>query len=218
MIKMATVFISYETTTGLEFAKHLQRALRKHNISSFVARADINFGKKDPTRIIQSNLEDCRFFVPVFTITAFKSPEVRKEFLQARKLEKHLIPCVKEGLEKYIEKEFKEILDFQYVTFETKEDLANAIVETILKREILHYKDSLRRLKEPVTRRDLIDSLLTDLIFTRDEIYFWLTDPDIDPNEEYVFRTPIKVLERRKQEELDRIKKDIIDHGFTPIE
>jgi len=59
---------------------------------------------------------------------------------------------------------------------------------------------------------------LGDLIFTRDEIYFWLTEPDVDPNQQYVFRTPIKVLERRKREELQKIKKDIIDHRFTPIE
>ncbi len=143
---------------------------------------------------------------------------MRKEFLLAKKLDKYLIPCVKEGLENYVEKGFKEILDFQYATFETKEDLANTVVETILKEEISRYKDSLRRLKEPITRKDLVDSLLGDLIFTRDEIYFWLTEPDVDPNQQYVFRTPIKVLEKRKREELQKIKKDIIDHGFTPIE
>lgn len=214
---MAIVFISYETTTGLEFAKHLQKALRKHDISSFVARADIDFGK-DPSQTIRQNLEECRFFVPILTITALKSPEVRKEFLLAKKLEKCIIPCVKEGLEDYVEKEFKEILDFQYAKFETKEDLANSMVETILNREILHYKNSLRRLKEPVTRKDLVDSLLSELIFVRDEIYFWLTEPDVDPNQEYVFRTPIAVLEKRKREELQKIKKDITDHGFIPIE
>ena len=214
---MVIVFISYETTTGLEFAKHLQKALGKHDISSFVARADIDFGK-DPSQIIRQNLEECRFFVPILTITALKSSEVRKEFLLAKKSEKYIIPCLKEGLEDYVEKEFKEILDFQYATFQTKEDLANTVVETILNREILHYKDSLRRLKEPVTRKDLVDSLLGELIFTRDEIYFWLTEPNVDPNQEYVFRTPIAVLEKRKQEELQKIKKDITDHGFTPIE
>jgi len=74
---MAIVFVSYETTTGLEFAKHLQKALRKHDISSFVARADIDFGKA-PSQIIRQNLEECRFFVPILTITALKSSEVRK--------------------------------------------------------------------------------------------------------------------------------------------
>ncbi|MFX0117444.1 MAG: toll/interleukin-1 receptor domain-containing protein, partial [Candidatus Hodarchaeota archaeon] len=108
-MEMATVFICYETTTGLEFAKHLQKALGKHEISSFVAKADIHFGK-DPSRAIRQNLEECRFFVPILTITALKSSEVRKEFLLAKKLEKYLIPCVKEGLEDYVEKGFKEIL------------------------------------------------------------------------------------------------------------
>ena len=214
---MATVFISYETTTGLEFAKHLQKALTKQEISSFVAEADISLGK-DPSQTIQSNLEECRFFVLILTITALKSPEVRKEFLLAKKLGKYIIPCVKEGLENYVEKEFKEILDFQYATFKTKEELANTVVETVLHGEILHYKDSLRRLKEPVTRKDLIDSLLGEFISIRDEIYFWLTERDVDPNKEYVFRTPIKVFEKQKQEELQKIKKDIIDHGFTGIE
>jgi len=215
-MKMAIVFISYETTTGLEFAKHLQKALGKHKISSFVARADIDFGK-DPSQTIRQNLEECRFFVPILTITALKSSEVRKEFLLARKLGKYIIPCVKEGLENYVEKEFKEILDFQYATFETKEDLANTVVETILKEEISRYKGSLRRLKEPITRKDLVESLLGELIFIRDEIYFWLTEPDVDPNQEYVFRTPKDIFEKRKQEELQKIQKDIIDHGFTLI-
>jgi hypothetical protein len=73
----------------------------------------------------------------------------------------------------------------------------------------------LRRLKEPITRGDLVDSLLGELISIRDEIYFWLTEPDVDPNQEYIFRTPIKVIEKRKKEELQKIKKDIVDHGFT---
>jgi len=214
---MVTVFISYETTTGLDFARHLQKAIRKHEISSFVAGADIEFGKHPP-QTIRQNLEECRFFVPILTITALKSSEVRKEFLLARKWGKYIIPCVKEGVENYVEKEFKEILDFQYATFETKEDLANTVVETILKEEISRYKDSLRRLKEPITRKDLVESLLGELIFIRDEIYFWLTEPDVDPNQEYVFRTPKDIFEKRKQEELQRIKKDIIDHGFTLIE
>jgi len=106
----------------------------------------------------------------------------------------------------------------QYATFETKEDLANTVVETILKEEISRYKGSLRRLKEPITRKGLVESLLGELMFIKDEIYFWLTEPDVDPNQEYVFRTPKDILEKRKQEELQRIKKDIIDHGFTLIE
>jgi hypothetical protein len=210
---MATVFISYETTTGLEFAKHLQKALEKFDIESFVAKMNIDFGK-DPNQTIRQNIGDCKFFVPIITITALKSPEVRKEFQLARDLEKYIIPCVKEGIVNHVEKEFKEILDFQYVTFETKEDLANCVVETILNREISHYKDSLRRLKEPITREDLVNSLVSELISIRDEIYFWLTEPDVDPNEEYVFRTPIAIFEKRKKEELQKIKKDITDHGF----
>lgn len=211
---MATVFISYETTTGLEFAKNLQKALRKQEISSFVARVDIHFGE-EPSQTISRNLEECRFFVPILTITALKSEEVRKEFLSAREMRKHIIPCIKEGLENRVEKEFKEILDFQYATFETKEDLANTVVETILNEEIAHYKDSLRRLKEPITRSFLVDQLVGELISIRDEIWFWLTEPDVDPNQEYLFRKRIEVVEREKREELQRIKKDILDNGFA---
>ena len=215
-MKMSTVFISYETTTGMDFAKHLQKALKKHDISCFVARVDIILGE-EPSQSISRNLEECRFFVPIFTITALKSEEVRNEFLSARKMGKHIIPCVKEGLEDRVEREFKEILDFQYATFETKEDLANTVVETVLNKEISHYKDSLRRLKEPITREDLVDQLLVDLISTRDEIYFWLTEPDVDPNEQYVFRKRIEVLEKQKKEELQKIKKEIADRGFPSM-
>lgn len=212
-MKMVTVFISYETTTGMEFAKHLQKALRKHDISSFVAKVDIPFGE-EPSQSISRNLEECRFFVPIFTITALKSEEVRNEFLQAREMGKHVIPCVKEGLEDRVEKEFKEILGLQYATFETKEDLANTVVETVLNEQISHYKDSLRRLKEPITREDLVDQLVGDLVATRDEIYFWLTEPDVDTNKQYVFRKRIEILEKEKKEELQKIRKEIVDHGF----
>lgn len=126
---------------------------------------------------------------------------------------KHIIPCIKEGLEDRAEKEFKGILDVQYATFETKEDLANIVLETVLKEEISHYKDSLRRLKEPITRAELVDQLVHELISIRDEIYFWLTEPDVDPNEEYIFRKRIEVVEREKREELQKIKKEISDRG-----
>lgn len=198
----------------MEFAKHLQKALRKHDISSFVARVDIPFGE-EPSQSISKNLEECRFFVPIFTITALKSEEVRKEFLLASKKGKRIIPCIKEGLEKRIEEEFKEILDVQYATFETKEDLANTVVETVLNEEISHHKDSLRRLKEPITREDLVDQLVEELITVRDEIYFWLTEPDVDPNEQYVFRKRIELVEKEKKEELQKIKKEIVDRGFS---
>jgi len=212
-MKMATVFVSYETTTGLEFAKHVQKALGKQDVSSFVARADIDIGE-EPSQTISRNLEECRFFVPILTITALKSEEVRKEFLSAREMGKHIIPCIKVGLEKRVEKEFEEILDLQYATFETKEDLANTVVETVLNEEISHFKDSLRRLKEPITRGDLVDQLVLELITTRDEIYFWLTEPDADPNKRYILRKRIEVVEREKKEELQEIKKDIIDRGL----
>jgi len=214
---MATVFISYETTTGLEFAKHLKKALEKKKISSFVAGEDIELGS-DPSQVMRHNLKECRYFVLILTITALESPDVRAEFSLARKLGKDIIPCMKRGLEDYVEKDFKEIIDFQYAKFETREDLANVIVGAVLKKEIKNLQDSLRRLKKPVTRKDLVDSLLQDLILIRQDIYFWLTEPDVDPNESYVVRYPTKLLEREKQEELRKIKKDIIDHGFSLIE
>jgi hypothetical protein len=210
---MVTVFTSYETTTGMEFAKHLQKALRKHDISSFVASVDIPFGE-DPSQSINSNLRECKFFVPILTITALKSEEVRKEFLLAKEMGKHIIPCIKEGLENRLEKDFKEILNSQYATFETKEDLANTVVETVLKGEISDYKNSLRRLKEPITRSELVDGLLYELISVRHEIYFWLSEPDVDPNKEYIFRRPIEAVEKEKNEELQKIKKEIVDSGF----
>lgn len=208
---MVTVFISYETTTGLQFAKHLQKALKKQEISSFVAEANIGIGRP-PSQTIRQNLEECEFFVLILTITALKSHEVKSEFLLARKLGKHVIPCVKEDIEDYVEKEFKEISDYQYAKFENKEDLASNVVQAVLKGKFESYR------RQSATRAELLDSLLGDLIFIRDEIYFWLTEPDVDPNESYVFRTPIKILEKRKQEELQKIKKDIVEHGFSPID
>ena len=214
---MAIVFVSYETTTGLQFAKHLKKALKKQGISSFVAGEDIEIGK-DQTKTIRSNLEDCTYFVLIATVTALSSSEVRSEFSLAKKFGKYIIPCLKEGLENYVEKEFKEMLEFQYAKFENKEDLANKIVETILKRQIRNYNESLKHLKRKVTRKEIVDSLLDDLLGIKTEIHFWLTEPDVDPNEQYVFRVPISVREKEKQEELQKIKKEILDRGITPVE
>jgi uncharacterized protein YcgL (UPF0745 family) len=72
----------------------------------------------------------------------------------------------------------------------------------------------LRRLKERITREDIIDSLLNDYISTQNEIYFWLTEPDVDPNEQYVFRMRIEQLEKLKKEELEKFRKEIKDKGF----
>ena len=210
---MVTVFISYETTTGLEFAKHLQKALEKFDISSFVAKENVSFGR-DPNEAILQNIKDCEFFIPIITITALKSPEVKKEFQIARSLQKCIIPCIKEGIENRAKEEFKELSDYQYLRFETKEDIANNVTETILKIKIQDYKDSLRRLKEPITREYVIDSLLGDLVATQNEIYFWLTEPKADPNEEYIFRMRIENLEKRKKEELEKFKKEIRNKGF----
>jgi hypothetical protein len=105
---MVTVFISYETTTGLEFAKHLKKALEKFDISSFVAKENIAFGR-DPNQTILQNIKNCEFFIPIITITALKSPEVKKEFQIARNLHKCIIPCIKEGIENRAKEEFKEL-------------------------------------------------------------------------------------------------------------
>jgi hypothetical protein len=213
---MTSVFISYETTTGLEFAKHLKKSLKKQEIPSFVAEEDIEPGGAS-LEIIQDNLKRCRFFVLILTVTALKSTEVKKEFALAKKLNKDIIPCIKEGLGDYVEEEFKEIPDFQYIRFETKEELANHVVETVLKREIDNYKDSLRRLKK-VTRKEIVDSLLGDLVSIRSEIYLWLTEPDMDPSQEYFIRRRIEVIEAEKKEELQKIKEDIRIHGFKVME
>ena len=210
--ELAMVFISYETTTGLQFAKHLKRALSKHNKSSFVAEQDIKYGE-DPTQTIDYNLKECRFLVLILTITAFTSSEVRKEFLNARETGKHIIPCIKDGLEHLIKEEFEELQNFQYSRFETKEDLANNVLEMILKEEMEQIKTSLRRLKKR-TRRDRIDDLLGELVNNKSEIFFWLTEPDVDPNEGYIFRTRLDVFEKEKIHELEKIKKDIVKRGI----
>jgi hypothetical protein len=188
-------------------------------MSSFVAEEDIEPGTSS-SRIIQRNIERCKFFVLILTITALKSSEVKKEFALAKKLCKDIMPCVKASLEEYVkEDDFNGILDFQHIEFETKEELANSVVEAILKKEIANFKKSLRTIKtskkQKITRKDIVDSLLSDLISTRAEIHFWLTEPNADPNQEYVPRRSAKIVEEEKKAELQRIRRDIADNGAT---
>ncbi|MDG6223509.1 MAG: toll/interleukin-1 receptor domain-containing protein [Candidatus Bathyarchaeota archaeon] len=214
---MVTVFISYETTTGLEFSKHLQKSLLKHNIASFVAKEDIAPGKAS-SKLIQKNLKDCKYFVLILTINAFKSSEVKREFSLAKEWDKYIIPCVKEGLEEYIEKDFEEIIDYQHLLFKTKEDLANCVLETILKQRIIEDKNTIRSIKS-VTRQDVIDSLLDDWVMLETNLHIVLTEPEYDPNRGgIVIRMKIEDMEKRKKELLNKFKKEIIDSGGTIIE
>ena len=212
---MSTVFISYETNTGLQLAKHLKKSLLKHEISSFVAADDIDYGE-EPMQTIESNLKDCKYFIMILTITALKSSEVRKEFFKAKEMGKNIIPCIKEGLEDYVQKEFEEILKFQYAKFENKEDLANNILEMVLQKELEEIKNSLRRIKK-VTRKDIVDSLLEDLVMIKNEIFFWLTEPEADPNRQIIFRFRHDKIEEEKNQELEKIKRNIIDSGLSII-
>lgn len=129
------VFISYETTTGLSYASHLKEALRKIDISAFVADEDIPKGTKWGS-VIDKAITDCEYFVVIMTMIAILSPdEIKREIELANQLNKHIIPCKPYTVDRMLTRTLPLVYDLQQVDFDVKEDLADKIVTAIIKRE-----------------------------------------------------------------------------------
>lgn len=88
MSKNVFIFICYETTTGLSYAKHLKEALsRMKTMLAFVAEEDIKKG--EPQReIIDEAIKECTYFLVIITYPALNSEEVEREITRALSLKK----------------------------------------------------------------------------------------------------------------------------------
>ena len=128
------IFICYETTTGLDYAKHLKKALEKIGQSAFVAVEDIKKG--EPGREdIDKTITECKYFIVIVTVAAPESEEVKREIDLAQKFDKTIIPCKeKEDSRSWLSK-LPVISELQQIEFENKEDLARKVISEILKRE-----------------------------------------------------------------------------------
>ncbi len=128
------VFISYETTTGQSYASNLKRALEKVNISAFVSNEDIQKGTPD-RKAIDNAINSCTYFVVVMTIPAILSTEVRIEVELAIKLDKQIIPCKPQTVDRALTNTLPLIGSLQQIDFESKEHLADQVVTEIVKRK-----------------------------------------------------------------------------------
>ena len=126
------VFISYEEITGSEFAEHLKQALEKGDISAFVARRDIQPGRRLEEEITKV-LSTCNKFIAVLTPNVSRSAYVKQEIdlalARAQKGELEIIPC------KYAELQEEdiptEIKDLLMIIFTTKQELAIKVLPVI---------------------------------------------------------------------------------------
>lgn len=129
------VFICYETTTGLSYARNVKEALRKDIFSAFVADEDVPKGTQG-RNVIDEAIGDCRYFVVIMTLLAIRSSdEVKREIELASKLNKIIIPCKPRIVDRLFTSMLPVVGGVQQVDFDTKEDLADQIVTLIIKRE-----------------------------------------------------------------------------------
>jgi len=129
------VFISYETTTGLSLARHVKKALRKINVSAFVANDDIPEGTKGKG-VIDKAISDCDHFVVIMTMGAILSPdEIKHEIKLANQLNKHMIPCRPNTVDRMLTRTLPLVYDLQQIDFSDKEDLAEQVITVIMKHE-----------------------------------------------------------------------------------
>ena len=129
------VFISYETTTGLSLARHVKKALGKIKISAFVATDDIPEGTKGKG-VIDKAISDCDHFVVIMTMGAILSPdEIKHEIKLANQLNKHMIPCRPNTVDRMLTRTLPLVYDLQQVDFSDKEDLAEQVITVIMKHE-----------------------------------------------------------------------------------
>ena len=133
---MIKVFISYETTTGLQIAKHLKKSLEELGLHAFVADEDIKIGN-DWKKRIENAIKDCKYFVLVLTNLALGSIQVQIEVTRAVELKKQIILCRKSNVDvRGIEMAFPILSSLQRINFENEYDLADKVIGVILEREI----------------------------------------------------------------------------------
>ena len=126
------IFISYEETTGLEFAEHLKQALERRNISAFVARRDIQIGRK-LEEVINNVLTTCNKFIAILTpnvsVSAYVRQEIELALTREQRGELEIIPCKYEELKE--EDIPTEIRDLNMIIFTSKQDLATKVLSRI---------------------------------------------------------------------------------------
>ena len=131
------VFICYETQTGLDYAMQVKEALKKTNLSSFVATEDIEIGGKWK-RAIDDAIKACKYFIVILTTLALVSEEVKREIRLAGSLpslQGNIIPCKEKGINRESLSEVPEISDLQQIDFDSKEELARNLILEMTKRE-----------------------------------------------------------------------------------
>jgi HEAT repeat protein len=131
------VFICYETTTGLDYAKHVKESLKKINQSAFVASEDI--GTDEPWRkVVDGTIEACNYFVVIITDLSISSEEVKRELELASglpSLKGNIISCKEKSVDRSRLSKLPIIHEFQQIDFESKEELARKLISELNKRE-----------------------------------------------------------------------------------
>lgn len=137
MANIQKVFICYETTTGLSYAKHLKLSLEKMKMPSFVAAIDLKAGDTNEDVIRENAIKECKYFVVVVTLSALESEEVKKEISMAGKYNKKIIPCKHKTVVRALLSKLPIIIEskLQQIDFEDKEELANYVISEISKIE-----------------------------------------------------------------------------------
>ena len=131
------VFICYETTTGLDYAKHLKKALEKTDRSAFVADDDIKKGEAWQ-EVIDEAIGACKYFIVIITFPALDSKEVEREITLADSLlslKGNIIPCKEKSVYRSWLSKLPIISELQQINFESKEELARNVISGILGRE-----------------------------------------------------------------------------------
>jgi hypothetical protein len=131
------VFICYETTTGLDYAKHLKEALEKNDRLAFVAEEDIKKGEEGQ-KVIDETIRTCKYFIVIVTLLALDSREVKREIVLADSLphlKRNIISCKEKSVDMSELYKLARISKLQQIDFESKEELARKVITEIHGRE-----------------------------------------------------------------------------------
>jgi len=138
-----SIFICYETLTGVDYANHLKKAFKKIGRSAFVADEDIKKGEPE-REDIDKTLKECKYFIVIVTFAALESEEVKREinlvqnFNKNLKQKKIIIPCKEKEVYRSWLSKLPVISELQQIEFENKEDLARRVISDIFKRETVN--------------------------------------------------------------------------------